>query len=170
MSETLTLAERLKQRQQQENETIQNLTREQLIALRDGLNTILSTELNTMQADMQRQIEAMSSEFSRRKKDLLWCLIRSRILFPALTALTVLGVILLSGWGLSAWQESQISQNWQTLRQQKQALDTMAEKGGKIQWSTCANAGEKGRLCLKIDERPGSFGVNGENYKIPLGY
>jgi hypothetical protein len=25
----------------------------------------------------------------------------------------------LSGWGLSAWQESQISQNWQTLRQQK---------------------------------------------------
>ncbi|EDS6262184.1 hypothetical protein CSM94_005006 [Salmonella enterica subsp. diarizonae] len=167
MSVSLTLQERLKQQYLEQNEIIQNLTREQLIALRRELNGILSKELNTMQVDMQNQIKAISPEFNQRRKDLIWRLIASRVLIPALTAGVVLVTIWLSGWGLSAWQEHRISQNWQTLRKQKQALDIQAEEGGRIQWSYC---GEQNRLCLKIDESRGTYGKNGENYKIPLGY
>ncbi|HAK1938768.1 TPA: hypothetical protein H1Q11_004786 [Salmonella enterica] len=81
--------------------------------------------------------------------------------------MSVLGAIWLSGWGLSTWQEYKINQNWQTLREQKQALDIQTEKGGRIQWNYC---GDQKRLCLKIDKNGGTYGKNGENYKIPLGY
>ncbi|ECG6808313.1 hypothetical protein E2375_27040 [Salmonella enterica subsp. enterica serovar Muenchen] len=167
MSVSLTLQERLKQQHLEQSEIIQNLTREQLIALRKELNGILSKELNTMQADMQKQIKAMSPELNRRRKDLIWRLTASRVLIPALTAASVLAAIWLSGWGLSTWQEYRINQNWQTLRKQEKALDTQDREGGKIQWNHC---GEQRRLCLKIDESRGTFGKDGENYKIPLGY
>ncbi|EAW4242272.1 hypothetical protein GY69_005145 [Salmonella enterica subsp. enterica] len=167
MSVSLTLQERLKQQHLEQNEIIQNLTREQLIALRKELNDILSKELNTMQVDMQNQIKAISPELNRRKKDLIWRLTASRVLIPGLTTMSVLGAIWLSGWGLSTWQENKINQNWQTLREQKQALDIQAEKGGRIQWNYC---GDQKRLCLKIDKNGGTYGKNGENYKIPLGY
>lgn len=128
MSESLPLAERLQRMRALENERLANLTKQQLSDLRSELNGILQRELNTIRSDIHSQFGALSREYQTTQKSLLWQLTRSRILYPALTAFSVLATIWLSGWGLSTWQEREIAQNWRTLREQRQTLATLEQK------------------------------------------
>jgi len=128
MSESLPLAERLQRMRARENERLENLTKQQLSDLRSELNAILQRELNTIRSDIHSQFGALSREYQTTQKSLLWQLTRSRILYPALTAFSVLATIWLSGWGLSTWQEREIAQNWRTLREQRQTLATLEQK------------------------------------------
>ncbi|WP_369008977.1 hypothetical protein, partial [Bacillus sp. seq1] len=127
MSESLPLAERLQRMRALENERLENLTKQQLSDLRSELNGILQRELNTIRSDIHSQFGALSREYRATQKSLLWQLTRSRILYPALTALSVLATIWLSGWGVSTWQEWQIAGNRQALRDQNQLLERQYE-------------------------------------------
>lgn len=127
MSESLPLAERLQRMRALENERLENLTKQQLSDLRSELNGILQRELNTIRSDIHSQFGALSREYQATQKSLLWQLTRSRILYPALTAFSVLATIWLSGWGVSTWQEWQIAGNWQELHDQSQAIEQQRE-------------------------------------------
>lgn len=78
--------------------------------------------------------------------------------------------ILTASYGVIWLQGEMITQNWQTISQQKDTLQQLEAKGGKIQMSTC---GDKKRLCVKIDLDAGTFGDNQKGvypWRIPEGY
>ena len=81
--------------------------------------------------------------------------------------------ILTASYGVIWLQGEMITQNWQTISEQKDTLQQLEAKGGKIQMSTC---GDKKRLCVKIDLDESAFGDNQEDQKgvypwrIPEGY
>nr|CAZ68191.1 MobB protein [Rahnella sp. WMR104] len=118
MNETTPLAERLKQQRAAENASLASLTQQQLSDLRSGLTDILQDELSTMRRDMEKQLRDTTEEFSRSRSAWLLSIVKHRVLFPALSTITVLGVIFLSGWGMSTYQESRIVGNWATISSQ----------------------------------------------------
>ncbi|MCZ5534799.1 mobilization protein, partial [Escherichia coli] len=65
------------------------------------------------------QLSTTEAERSRQQKNQLWQVIKGRVLFPALTALSVTGGNLLGCWGLIQWQESRIAKNIFTNREQE---------------------------------------------------
>lgn len=78
--------------------------------------------------------------------------------------------ILTASYGVIWLQGEMITQNWQTISEQKDTLQQLEAKGGKIQMSTC---GDKKRLCVKIDLDAGTFGDNQKGvypWRIPEGY
>ncbi|EGB44472.1 mobilization protein MbeA [Escherichia coli H252] len=48
---------------------------------------------------MNAQFSATENELARRQEELLWKLVKGRILYPSLTALCVTGGIFLASWG-----------------------------------------------------------------------
>uniref|UniRef100_UPI00398C2BE2 mobilization protein n=1 Tax=Salmonella enterica TaxID=28901 RepID=UPI00398C2BE2 len=108
----------------------------------DTLSTTVSTKLSTKEA-----------ELSRQQKNLLWQVIKGRVLFPALTALSVTGGIFLGCWGLIQWQESRIAKNILTIREQE---NTLAKHEAKT-WGVTFVNGENGKFLVLPD------GVKGEN-------
>ncbi|EAU8112386.1 mobilization protein [Salmonella enterica] len=128
MSVSLTLQERLKQQHLAESETIQSLTKQQLSSLRSELNGIFQQELNTMLEDMRRQLHDTTEDMRQSRQSMLLTVVKNRVIFPALSAVTILAVIFLSGWGLSTFQESQIMANWQQINSQKATLATLESK------------------------------------------
>ena len=128
MSVSLTLQERLKQQHLAESETIQSLTKQQLSSLRSELNGIFQQELNTMLEDMRRQLHVTTEDMRQSRQSMLLTIVKNRVIFPALSAVTILAVIFLSGWGLSTFQESQIMANWQQINSQKATLATLESK------------------------------------------
>ncbi|MBJ4792016.1 mobilization protein, partial [Salmonella enterica subsp. enterica serovar Goldcoast] len=89
----------------------------------------------------------------RQQKNLLWQLIKGRVLFPALTALSVTGGIFLGCWGLIQWQESRIAKNILTIREQENTLAKLEAKT----WGVTFVNGENGKFLVLPD------GVKGEN-------
>ncbi|MFP1455956.1 hypothetical protein ACLB1O_31255 [Escherichia coli] len=80
-------------------------------------------------------------------------MIKGRILFPALTALSVTGGIFLGRRGLMEWQESKIAKNILTIREQENTLANSRQKpGGEMSVN-----GENGKFLVLPD------GVKGEN-------
>ncbi|MGL4601875.1 MAG: MbeB family mobilization protein [Plesiomonas sp.] len=78
--------------------------------------------------------------------------------------------ILIASYGVIWLQGKMIIKNWQAISEQKDTLQQLEAKGGKIQMSTC---GDKERLCVKIDLDAGSFGDNQKGvypWRIPEGY
>ncbi|WP_352054497.1 MbeB family mobilization protein [Escherichia coli] len=81
--------------------------------------------------------------------------------------------VLTASYGVIWLQGEIIAKNWQTISQQKETIQHLEAKGGKIQMSTC---GDKKRLCVKIDLDAGSFGDEQESkrrvypWRIPEGY
>lgn len=78
--------------------------------------------------------------------------------------------ILTASYGVIWLQGEMITQNWQTISEQKDTLQQLEAKGGKIQMSTC---GDKKRLCVKIDLDAGTFGDTQKGvypWRIPEGY
>ncbi|MGL5728917.1 MAG: MbeB family mobilization protein [Plesiomonas sp.] len=81
--------------------------------------------------------------------------------------------VLIAAYGVIWLQGEMIAKNWQTISQQKETLQQLEAKGGKIQMSTC---GKKQRLCVKIDLEESAFGDEQESQKrvypwmIPEGY
>jgi hypothetical protein len=165
MSETIPLAERLKQQRDAENASLESLTREQLTELRSGLNDILQEELNTIRLDMKTQTEALAAEYVESRKKLLWRLVTGRMLIPWLSALMLLGTIFLCGWGVTQYYARQIPE----LRRQASEMDiqvrTLEQQGGRMKTSMCG-----GRLCVEIDPDSVAYGNKGENYRIVKGY
>ena len=74
--------------------------------------------------------------------------------------------ILTASYGVIWLQGEMITQNWLTISEQKDTLQQLEAKGGKIQWSQC---GENRRLCVMIDEKAGTYGQDGE-WRILKGY
>lgn len=165
MNENLPLAERLKRQRAEENASLVSLTREQLSDLRSGLNDILREELNTIRRDMKTQTEALAAEYAESRKKLLWRLVTGRMLIPWMSALMLLGIIFLCGWGVTQYYARQIPE----LRRQASVMDiqvrTLEQQGGRMKTSTC-----DGRLCVEIDPNSGPYGDKGENYRIVKGY
>ena len=67
----------------------------------------------------------MAAEFQQHRKDVWLSVLKHRVFFPALSVVTVLTIIFLSGWGLSTWQESQIAENWDEIARQKTTLSAL---------------------------------------------
>ncbi|MBJ4886114.1 MbeB family mobilization protein [Salmonella enterica subsp. enterica serovar Corvallis] len=105
---------------------------------------------------VKKQLDTLSTteaELSRQQKKLLWRVIKGRILFPALTALSVTGGIFLGCWGLMEWQESKIAKNILTIREQENTLAKLEAKT----WGVTFVNGENGKFLVLPD------GVKGEN-------
>ncbi|WP_322873130.1 MbeB family mobilization protein, partial [Acinetobacter baumannii] len=93
--------------------------------IRDAISehtTSVKQQLDTLSATVSTQFSTTEAELSRQQKKLLWQVIKGRILFPALTALSVTGGIFLGCWGLMEWQESKIAKNILTIREQENTL------------------------------------------------
>ncbi|AYB48292.1 hypothetical protein CJJ19_00715 [Candidatus Williamhamiltonella defendens] len=148
MQETTALAERLKNQIAQENETIQNLTRQQLNDLRNALKVILQQELNTIKTDIRNQNESMG-----------WKVFRSRILWPLIIGLSLSLGIFSGSWLTMSYYGEQIIQ----MQGSAKKLD---REGAKIQFSQC---GENRTLCIRINKKKGVFGKKSD-WMIPEGY
>ncbi|HFV3869530.1 MbeB family mobilization protein, partial [Escherichia coli] len=74
--------------------------------IRDAISehtTSVKKQLDTLSTTVSMQFSTTEAELSRQQKKLLWRVIKGRILFPALTALSVTGGIFLGCWGLMEW-------------------------------------------------------------------
>ncbi|MEB6138288.1 hypothetical protein MXF19_26635, partial [Klebsiella pneumoniae] len=80
---------------------------EQLTTLRKELRDIFQVELNTIKTDMRLQLQDLALEIEQTKNHTLWKITKGRVLYPALSALTVLLTICLAGSGYLHWQISQ---------------------------------------------------------------
>ena len=102
---------------------------------------------------MNAQFSATENELARRQEELLWKLIKGRILYPSLTALCVTGGIFLASWGLIQWQESRIAANILAIRDQEETLAKLREKT----WGVTYHEGRNGKFLVLPS------GVKGEN-------
>ena len=66
-------------------------------------------------------------------------------------------------WGMGLYVQSQ----YREMSANQAALETLANQGGKLQFSRC---GEKKRTCIEVDSSAGTFGERGHAYMIPKGY
>ena len=128
MSVSLTLQERLKQKHKEQQESMESLTQEQLSILRNELRNIFQAELNTIKIDMQLQLQNLALEIDESKNQAIWRVIKGRILFPALTAVTVLATICLSGSAYLHWQINQLVDNQNGIDMQKETLLNMESR------------------------------------------
>lgn len=165
MTDNTLLAERLKRQRDAENASLVSLTREQLTSLRKELNDILRTELNTIRLDMKTQTEALTAEYEESRKELLWKLVTGRMLIPWLSALMLLGIIFLSGWGVTQYYARQIPELRRQASEMSIQVQTLEKQGGRMKTTQC-----DGRLCVQIDPNSLAYGANGENYRIVKGY
>ncbi len=113
----------------------------------------MQKKLDTLSTTESMQFSPTEAELARQQKKLLWRGIKGRILFPALTALSVTGGIFLGCWGLMEGQESKIAKNILTIREQQ---NTLAKLEAKPRGVTFVNV-ENGKFELLPD------GVKGEN-------
>ncbi|MCW7199856.1 MbeB family mobilization protein [Escherichia coli] len=70
--------------------------------IRDAISAhtaALKEQLETLNSAVNAQFSATENELARRQEELLWKLIKGRILYPSLTALCVTGGIFLASWG-----------------------------------------------------------------------
>ncbi|MGL5798781.1 MAG: MbeB family mobilization protein, partial [Plesiomonas sp.] len=74
--------------------------------------------------------------------------------------------ILIASYGVIWLQGEMITKNWQAISEQKDTLQQLEAKGGKIQWNRC---GDNRRLCVMIDEKAETYGQRGE-WRILKGY
>ncbi|OJR41559.1 MbeB family mobilization protein [Escherichia coli] len=124
--------------------------------IRDAISehtTSVKKQLDTLSTTVSMQFSTTEAELSRQQKKLLWRVIKGRILFPALTALSVTGGIFLGCWGLMEWQESKIAKNILTIREQENTLAKLEAKT----WGVTFVNGENGKFLVLPD------GVKGEN-------
>ncbi len=110
-------------------------------------------KLDTLSTTVSMQFSTTEAELSRQQQKLLWRVIKGRILFPALPALSVPGVIFLGCWGLMEWQESKIAKNILTIREQENTLAKLEAKP----WGVTLVNGENAKFLGMPD------GVKGEN-------
>ncbi|MGL5769827.1 MAG: MbeB family mobilization protein, partial [Plesiomonas shigelloides] len=135
-----------------------NDTEKRLATALETHETFISTALETSETIISGAINAQN----RR--------IRALLLKTWLWMGLSLIAILTASYGVIWLQGEMITQNWQTISQQKDTLQQLEAKGGKIQMSTC---GDKKRLCVKIDLDAGTFGDNQKGvypWRIPEGY
>ncbi|MDE9590337.1 hypothetical protein [Xenorhabdus bovienii] len=139
MSVSLTLQERLKQKYQEENEIIQNLTKQGLKDIQRSLISTLQEGQSTIRKDMHqafegelKEVKSLMKEYQETKKNFLLRVLRNWILFPALSAITVLTGLFLGGWGVSTYQESRITENWEKINAQKETLTELEKRTGGV--------------------------------------
>ncbi len=87
--------------------------------IRDAISehtTAVKKQLDPLSTPVSMQLSTTEAELSRKQKKLIWRVIKGRILFPALPALSVTGGIFLWCWGLMEWQQSKIAKNILTIR------------------------------------------------------
>jgi CHASE3 domain sensor protein len=149
MQETISLAERLKRQIKHENETIQDLTQQQLSAMRKELNGILRQELNTIKADISAQTSNIG-----------WSMIKNRVLWPIIIGLTFSLGIFGGSWATMQYLSSEI----QTMRVTVLQLE---KQGGKLTLNDCG-----GRLCIVEAKNGGTWTRSPDNRRlcIPEGY
>lgn len=139
MSVNLTLQERLKQKHKEQQESMESLTQEQLTTLRKELRDIFQVELNTIKTDMRLQLQDLALEIEQTKNQTLWKITKGRVLYPALSALTVLLTICLAGSGYLHWQISQLTDNQQQIALQEQTLKDMENRTSGIDIQNLSN-------------------------------
>lgn len=154
MSKIFDLAQSFEEKSKQQA----NDTETRLATALETHETFISTALETSETIISDAINAQN----RR--------IRALLLKTWLWMGLSLIAILTASYGVIWLQGEMITQNWQTISQQKDTLQQLEAKGGKIQMSTC---GDKKRLCVKIDLDAGTFGDNQKGvypWRIPEGY
>ena len=154
MSKIFDLAQSFEEKSKQQV----NDTEKRLATALETHETFISTALETSETIISDAINAQN----RR--------IRALLLKTWLWMGLSLIAILTASYGVIWLQGEMITQNWQTISQQKDTLQQLEAKGGKIQMSTC---GDKKRLCVKIDLDAGTFGDNQKGvypWRIPEGY
>lgn len=154
MSKIFDLAQSFEEKSKQQV----NDTEKRLATALKTHETFISTALETSETIISGAINAQN----RR--------IRALLLKTWLWMGLSLIAILTASYGVIWLQGEMITQNWQTISQQKDTLQQLEAKGGKIQMSTC---GDKKRLCVKIDLDAGTFGDNQKGvypWRIPEGY
>ncbi|WP_047706690.1 MbeB family mobilization protein (plasmid) [Edwardsiella tarda] len=154
MSKIFDLAQSFEEKSKQQV----NDTEKRLATALETHETFISTALGTSETIISDAINAQN----RR--------IRALLLKTWLWMGLSLIAILTASYGVIWLQGEMITQNWQTISEQKDTLQQLEAKGGKIQMSTC---GDKKRLCVKIDLDAGTFGDTQKGvypWRIPEGY
>lgn len=144
MSVDLRLKQRLAEQLKSESETIQGLTRQQLDAMQNGLQSIYADVLNTIEADMQSQSKALA----RRMKLL--------ILWPSVIWLGLLLTLSAGAWGIGQYQWTQIQERQQTLLElDTQGIEMIEQKGKKyvlMPKGATANQLDSGQVYVLLEE------------------
>ncbi|MBM7074670.1 hypothetical protein JQC92_22110 [Shewanella sp. 202IG2-18] len=148
MEKDSNLVQRLKAQHAKESEIIQNLIQQQLSDLRQELSVTYQQELNTIKNDIHKQRSGLS-----------WRLLRSRILWPFLIALSLSAGLWFGNWATMRYltEEIMILQ---------QGVNDLEQQGGKINLATC---GKKSRKCVQIDLKARAYGENSD-YRVIKGY
>ncbi|HDH2531717.1 TPA: MbeB family mobilization protein [Escherichia coli] len=124
--------------------------------IRDAISAhtaAVKEQLETLNSAVNAQFSATENELARRQEELLWKLVKGRILYPSLMALCVTGGIFLASWGLIQWQESRIAANILAIRDQEETLAKLREKT----WGVTYHEGRNGKFLVLPS------GVKGEN-------
>lgn len=112
----------------------------------------ITTVLKSSEQKIERDISAQNRKMS--------ALVLRTWLWVALSVIIAFTGCLSALW----WQGKMISENWQTISEQKRTIQELSDRGGKIQLSRC---GEQERLCARIDENARPYQ---DGYRILKGY
>ena len=97
-----------------------------------------------------------------------WLVLKGWV-FPLIGVAFLLGI----SWVVVWYQGKVIAENWVEISRQNATLEQLAEKGGKLELSTC---GKEKRLCVKVDLKEQPYGRDEDTKKdeypwmIPEGY
>ncbi len=89
--------------------------------IRDAISehtTSVKQQLDTLSTTVSTQLSTTAADLSRQQNNLLWQVIKGRVLIPALTPHSDTGGIYMGCWGLNKRQESRIAKKNLTIRYQ----------------------------------------------------
>lgn len=155
MSETLPLAERLKQQMQRDQEIILNLIKQRFSTIERASSDTLQNALTTIENDTQRQLTAFHKAHSSKLQNTLRS---TTLLWPALIAVSVLLGLLLGSWAMSSYLGHQL----QTIQEHRRTIALLEQQGGNLNLTVCGHSKE---LCAEIEPNAPVYGNNRE-YRI----
>ena len=140
---------------------LQELPRNVTPELKASIEQVHREEL----AATRHEFQALTTNlrFARERLARTWLLVGGGVVLTAVLAVAALLLYVLPSSG-----------ELEALRSEKAALAAvvadLAARGGLVHLKTCANPGEKPRLCALVDPTAGAFGTPSERYMVLKGY
>ena len=144
------LAERMKEKTEQERQQIENIVSAELTTLRRSLNDATQNALSTIKRDMEQQIQNARETLKEQSK-ILSLSFGQRWLATSLIALAAIIGITMGGWGLTKLAERKamnLRQEISQLQQQQAKLETTVKQLQAQTWGLELADSPEGRFII----------------------
>ena len=145
-----TLAERMKARAEQEQQELEDLTRQQFSALQQSLSELSKNAISTTEAAIQRQLSSLEQSVTTRCRALSWIFARKWLQILLVTMSILMGATF-GAWGiftLAGNKATALQREIATLGKQKIAMEKTVAQLQAQTWGLVLVESPEGRFII----------------------